>query len=578
MSCNKTTHQIGHNHLFKKGTPYSASSWIKGVAFASLTTLTGLYLSACGGSSDSNVIGENGDNAPVAALQKTETFGQIDAFGSVVVNGVRYNSDNAEITVNGEEAEVADLEVGYIVKITVEGVDEEGAPIAVKIEYTADIIGPIESVDLESGVIRVFNRTIQLSSLTIFGDNLEDQLDTLQPGVVVEISGFAGENEAIEAGYIQRRFDQAPQRLSGLVDNLDAENLTITINGEQISLDQLSDFDFSDLSEGDNVSIEVTVENNLVVAVEHPEFGSFSDVDDDDMVDNSERTIDLTIAGRVRDYDTQAQSFTLHRFDTSLSDEAVFVDGEASELMEGSFVKLEGVATLSTQNNPSFVASSVTFLPVPDLFTVGTVASIDLDAMTITVDGTTYSVDAETAFLDRMAAENEDFGLADLTTGDLVKVRADGKTKLASLIARVNTEPSFPLVTNVFGKVISIEPADTGSTIVLDSEATFVIEADTSITDFRPIVTTPVEPSPEETMDDEPESDEDLIVKPGVLPNLDEVELGMFIRALLVTEDGRATAKFVHVLPDSASQPFPLPIDEGKDSDDEESDGDSDAG
>ncbi len=51
-------------------------------------------LSACGGGGSS---GNATDPGPTAATQ-TSSIGQITAFGSVVVNGVRYNTDNAQFT------------------------------------------------------------------------------------------------------------------------------------------------------------------------------------------------------------------------------------------------------------------------------------------------------------------------------------------------------------------------------------------------------------------------------------------------------------------------------------------------
>ena len=86
----------------------------------------------------------------------TTTNGVITGFGSVIVNGVKFETDATDVdTDDDDQGNEDDLEVGMVV--TISGtVDEDGTTgDASEISYDEEIQGPIDSVDLadESFVI-----------------------------------------------------------------------------------------------------------------------------------------------------------------------------------------------------------------------------------------------------------------------------------------------------------------------------------------------------------------------------------------------------------------------------------------
>ena len=62
----------------------------------------------------------NGD-APQATAQSVQVIssGAITGFGSVFVNGVRFETSSAAFMINGKPGTQADLRVGHVVRITV---------------------------------------------------------------------------------------------------------------------------------------------------------------------------------------------------------------------------------------------------------------------------------------------------------------------------------------------------------------------------------------------------------------------------------------------------------------------------
>ena len=71
-------------------------------------------LAACSGGGDSS-----SDNQPQSAAQDVPVIssGAITGFGSVFVNGVRFETSGAAFTINGRPGTQADLRVGDVVKI-----------------------------------------------------------------------------------------------------------------------------------------------------------------------------------------------------------------------------------------------------------------------------------------------------------------------------------------------------------------------------------------------------------------------------------------------------------------------------
>src|SRR5512143_1087467 len=71
-----------------------------------------LVLAACGGGSGNNVAGIDRTGSPAIAA-----YGTVSAFGSVVVNGVHYNTSGTTFTIDGDAGAQSDLAIGDVVLV-----------------------------------------------------------------------------------------------------------------------------------------------------------------------------------------------------------------------------------------------------------------------------------------------------------------------------------------------------------------------------------------------------------------------------------------------------------------------------
>ena len=166
-----------------------------------------LAVTACGGGGEP-VAGVDRGGLRVAIVTK----GEITGFGSVIVNGVRYETSAAAITVDGEAGTEQDLSVGAVVTIRGQ-VDQSAATgTADSIVFDDNVEGTISAVDVGAGTAIVLGQTVRISLDTLFeGDIASPDISALSPGDAVEVSGFEQADGSIEATLV--RVKPVPDRL-----------------------------------------------------------------------------------------------------------------------------------------------------------------------------------------------------------------------------------------------------------------------------------------------------------------------------------------------------------------------------
>jgi hypothetical protein len=156
------------------------------------------------------------------------TNGPIEAFGSIVLNGQHYDISQAQITVNGELATEASLAIGQIV--SVDAIDRGADGIAANsVVFDADVVGPIESVDVANDTLVVLAQDIRIGVDTLLELGSGNDLASLLPGDLVEISGFRGWRGAINATRVARAPSGAGFRVIGRVSQLNVASFVFNI-------------------------------------------------------------------------------------------------------------------------------------------------------------------------------------------------------------------------------------------------------------------------------------------------------------------------------------------------------------
>ena len=178
----------------------------------------------CGGGSGSSSTNTSGASTG-------SSTGTVTAFGSVYVNGVKYDTSGVQVRVNGEAGTQADLRVGDVV--TVIGTSNGTTGSATNIEYWADVEGPISAIS-SPGSVTVLGQSVVVNGQTVF-DNLPAGFSDLSIGNVIEVSGFRNGSGAIVASRIERKSlvfnPTAVVEVKGIVSNLNMTASTFTIGG-----------------------------------------------------------------------------------------------------------------------------------------------------------------------------------------------------------------------------------------------------------------------------------------------------------------------------------------------------------
>ncbi len=376
-----------------------------------------LLVTACGGSSSSAK--ENG---------KQVTRGVIDGFGSVIVNGVHFNSDRTQFTVDDRAGIQADLRVGQVVTIVGNHNGAEG--VAAEIIYDVSVEGTVTAVDSASGTLTVLGQTVVTDTMTIF-EGLD--LATLSAGQRVEVSGYsAGEGRIIASFIAADDADQSPEELTGVVAGLDSSAQTFLIGSQLISYASVAslDLDGATLSDGMQVEVEGTLDGDVLVASE-------IEAEDSDFEEDTE----LEMSGAVTAVDADNNQFVLNGMTVRFDSETEFDDGDQSALQAGVMVEVEGVVG----TDGVLQAEEIEFEEAPEIELEGVVQATTEN--TLTVMGITINADLRT----RVRDDRDDevyFNLSMLQPGDHVELLLEETTAgqyRAQLLERVDASNKVEL-------------------------------------------------------------------------------------------------------------------------------------
>jgi hypothetical protein len=186
-------------------------------------------LAAIGGCGGVDSGGTGTGNAP-----PTLAVGAITGFGSIIVNGVRYDDASAAIE-DGDGAALTrnQLRLGMQAVVQASEITTSGGvstATASTIAVRSELTGPIESIDRALGQITALGQRILVVPATVFDDSLVLGLAALGNGDVIEVHGtFDAAASRIVASRIERRAAVAAYKLRGAVGTLDLNARTMTI-------------------------------------------------------------------------------------------------------------------------------------------------------------------------------------------------------------------------------------------------------------------------------------------------------------------------------------------------------------
>jgi len=384
----------------------------------SKTLLLALYagtLTACGGGSDT-VTNPAQSTPPPTNSGPTEivAVGPISNFGSIVVNGVRYETDSATFMIDDEVGSQSDLSVGQIV--SVKGtVDASGSTGTANTVLFDDVVkGPVQSVDIASQSLVVLGQTVLVVADTSFDDSFSPaSLDGVSTGQIVEVSGQFDANGDIVASRIEPKPAGTQFEVHGTVSNHDAAAQTFNLAALVVDYGSaiLDDFPGGMIANGDFVEAKgmslggagelLATKVELESAVPGAGNGDFVEV---------EGFISRFVS--AEDFDVGMQPVTT----TSAT---VFEGGSAADLGLNIKVEVEGVIDA----DGILVAEKVDIRRARAVRITANVDSVDSGSSSVVILGITIKIDAQTRMEDKSDADLNALRISDINAGDYLEVR-----------------------------------------------------------------------------------------------------------------------------------------------------------
>ena len=214
-----------------------------------LATMT--LLTACGGGGGSSGGSNPPPPPPTGGITRTGdavAVGPITGFGSVIVNGVKYETDAGTTFIHDDNPSAGqdDFKVGETVLIK-GTIDDNGNARATEVEFEDAVEGPVTSVDEVAGTFVVLGQTVRVVATTSIDDNCSGGLAGLTAYAQVEVSGSADSTGVIEATRVECKTEAQVGvddlwEVNGTVSNLGTT--TFEINGFVVDFSGVTPTDF----------------------------------------------------------------------------------------------------------------------------------------------------------------------------------------------------------------------------------------------------------------------------------------------------------------------------------------------
>jgi hypothetical protein len=409
---------------------------------AGLPAAIALLVAACGGGGGgSSRSAPPTDGTPNPGSTKPVVVtGAINGFGSVIVNGVHYDTSGAEVRIEDQPGTEDDLRVGQVVRIEAE-VDDKGGARARLVEQHRLLQGTVQSVDATCSTMTVAGQVVKIDDDTSFDDSMTPGTNgCVTVGERVEIHGFADSDGGARATRVEPAdAGDLEIEVKGIVSGLDAPANRFQVGDLVVDYTTaaLDGFGAGGPANGHFVEVEgreLLSGGALKATRVHFEDGAL------DGASGSEAEIEglVTRFASATDFDVAGQRVTTT---TATS----FVGGSASDLALDVKVEAEG----KMDANGVLVATMVAFRHQASVRLAARVDGVDAAGGTLQVLGLTIVVSDTTRKEDHQG-DDHFFALADLRVGDWVEIRgypeaSAGGRIVATMLERDDAEDSVEM-------------------------------------------------------------------------------------------------------------------------------------
>lgn len=406
--------------------------WIK---LSRVITYTAcVLLAACGSEQNNDEVASiiDGSGAPVPDVAVS---GAITGFGSVVVDGVHYQTDNAEVYINGVLSSEELLSVGDFITLLATEDDSNDELNASVIYAESAVQGKVLSINYSEGTLDVLNQRVRISGDTVFDANFAgSNITNIAVGEMVEIKGANTGSGDIYATRINKR-DGVGDVLSGRISDLDTGMLSFFVAGREVDYSQAS-VNFP-LAVGQWVSVNGSVDSPT---------SPFVATTVRDRKDRNPLAVGVVsrLEGEVKN--VSPVSFDINGQVVKLTAETEYQDGIPMDLFDGAVVIV--ISDVDAQGD--LQARAIRFRDSGYIVRDGLVGSIDLVSApgefgfdpfnigSLTVGDDTFILNVYTIIMGRgQEFDHQHLSFGDIRLGDSVRVTAVGLPGSGEWLARV---------------------------------------------------------------------------------------------------------------------------------------------
>ena len=385
-----------------------------------LAVIASLGLSAC-----------NDDSSTSGVSVNKSTTGVITGFGSIFLNGVEYETDQASFIVDGVTGDESLLKLGMVVTLSGDAA-ADGTGNATVVEFENEVEGVV--IDTSNyaidGTLNIMGLTIHTDEDTVF-ESVNDFMNSIadiQVGNVIEVSGYSSGDGSVWATRLEVK------RSSHSVDDeIEMKGrISLPITDTTFMIGQMvvnySSAEFDDMTP-DMIAADLLVEVEsdsgfndakelIATKIELKNSGKKKHKYEDD---DEEVEVQGVITNVVSNTEIEVNGSTV-----LLNTATKIVHGDVTTLANGLKVKVKGNVDI----DGNLVAEKLVFKPSGDIKMFGKLEATDIANNTIKLFGLTVILNNSTMVeddrddVDKSELVKYKFGVDDLLVGDWVKVKA----------------------------------------------------------------------------------------------------------------------------------------------------------
>lgn len=394
---------------------------LRSISLASFTTLALMGCVSDGDDSNQQVAGGGVTGTGVS-------YGTVTGFGSVFVNGVKYSTDAASITLDDNPGIESDLRVGMVVKVEGSINDDGATGVAKTISYNDILEGVVNAQpDISTNTFIAMGQTVKFNNLTVFEDKtvfpasigtFVASTGDILVGNVVEVSGWVDGGGVVNASRIERKSHAFVENgineleIKGKVFGLDELNKSFMIGSLRI--------DYSAA-----ISMPGVLTNGSLVEVKSRKSLVAGPTMIALQVEREAQPLEGLVSGwvEVEGYVTaqiSSSDFTVLGVRVTASDSTSYENGLASDIVLGAKLEIKGVMNSDGILN----ARHISFKLPNNVKIEAEVESVDPAAKIVTLLGIKVGVNSSSQLEDDSKHDVQSFSLDDLRAGDFVEIRA----------------------------------------------------------------------------------------------------------------------------------------------------------